>query len=102
MGHYETDTYIIKDMDDNAFLVPVHGAPPREEQIPEVSVHHASASDLDEDTLSKLEAYEDREVEDLLGRAIPWTVMFEFPVHMDRGNDHHPTQFYGDATTMMQ
>ena len=29
VGHYETDTYIIKDMDDNAFLVPVHGAPPK-------------------------------------------------------------------------
>ena len=48
VGHYETDTYIIKDMDDNAPLVPVHGAPPREEQIPEVIVHHASASDLDD------------------------------------------------------
>ena len=33
---------------------------------------------------------------------ISWIVMFEFPIHMDRGNDHHPTQFYGDATTMMQ
>ena len=33
---------------------------------------------------------------------IPWIVMFEFPVHMDRGNGLHPTQLYGDATTMMQ
>ena len=57
-------------MDDNAFLVPVHGAPPKEEQIAEVIVHNASASDLDEDTLSELGAYEDKEVEDPLGRAI--------------------------------
>ena len=57
-------------MDDNAFLVPVHGTPPKEEQIPEVIVHNASSSDLDEDTLSELGAYEDKEVEDLLGRAI--------------------------------
>ena len=63
-------TVPIKDTDDNAFLVLVHGAPPREEQIPEVIVHNASASDLDEDTLSELGAYGDREVEDLLGRAM--------------------------------
>ena len=34
------------------------------------SYTNASASDLDEDTLSELGAYEDREVEDLLGKAI--------------------------------
>ena len=33
-------------------------------------MHNASASDLDEDTLSELGAYEDKEVEDLLRRAI--------------------------------
>ena len=32
---------------------------------------------------------------------IPWIVMFEFPVHMDRGNGLHPTQLYGDAITIM-
>ena len=57
-------------MDDNAFLVPVHGTPPKEEQIPEVIVHNASASELDEDTLSELGVYEHKEVEDLLGSAI--------------------------------
>ena len=57
-------------MDDNAFLVPVHRTPPKEERIPEIIVHTASASDLNEDTLSELGAYEDKEVEDLLGRAI--------------------------------
>ena len=34
VGHYETDTYIIKDQDDNAFLVPVHGTPPKEDRPP--------------------------------------------------------------------
>ena len=70
MGHYETDIYIIKEMDDNAVLVPVHGAPPKEERVPEVIVHNASAPDLDEDTLSEKGADEDKEVEALLGRAI--------------------------------
>ena len=27
VGHYETDTYIIRDSEDNSFLVPVHGSP---------------------------------------------------------------------------
>ena len=45
---------------------------------------------------------EDIEVQSQHSSVIPWIVMFEFPVHMDRGNGLHPTQLYGDATTMMQ
>ena len=43
VGHYETDIYIIKGLDDNAFVVPVHGTLPKEERVAEVIVHNASA-----------------------------------------------------------
>ena len=70
MGHYETDTYIIRDSNDNSFLVPVHGTPSKSVESPEIVVHNASASGLDEDTLSELEAYNDGEADRLLGRAM--------------------------------
>ena len=68
--NYETDTYIIRDSNDNSFLVPVHGTPSKSVESPEIVIHNASASDLDEDTLSELEAYNDGEVDRLLGRAM--------------------------------
>ena len=45
---YETDTYTIKDSDDNPFLVPVHGMPSNTVRPPETIMHNPSASNPDE------------------------------------------------------
>ena len=60
----------IKDLDDRPFLVPVHSMPSKAGRSPEIVVQNASASNLDEDTLSELEAYEDGEVDNPLGKAV--------------------------------
>ena len=48
----------------------MHGTPSKSVESPEIVIHNASASDLDEDTLSELEAYNDGEVDRLLGRSM--------------------------------
>ena len=70
VGHYETDTYIIRDSNYNSFLVPVHGLPEPDIASPEIIVHNASASDLDEDILSELEEYQDADTDKLLEQAM--------------------------------
>ena len=48
VGHYETDTYIIRDSNDNSFLVPVHGTPSKSVESPEI-VGYCHGLSLDDD-----------------------------------------------------
>ena len=70
VGHYKTDTYVIRDSNINTFLVPVHGSPAPDIASPEIIVYNASASDLDEDILSELEEYQDADTDTLLEQAM--------------------------------